>query len=326
MNKYLEKVVNFVYSKFVVLINFIVKILNNFMVFTSKHINNYIEKITIEVNNPALDFVERFLYNFIILVYWTLLQLNTLLKNILIILIFEYKMKKIQIYELIFGNKKFPLSTPNLYLSVLKNIPENSKILDFGCGSGICYRNKETIKLINKSNLSITGIDIDKFALSRFQKKIENNYLNSKVKLLYGDIFTMELPKFDYFIFSESAPVLPKIFLEKLILHIKNNLLNDDGKIIFINNLVENPQFITKFLKPKLKYFTTIDFGRTLTKDNFEELKNNTNMNVKYEKLESMNITEIANFFNIGFIERIFNKLGFKNYNVEQYKITFQNN
>ena len=45
-------------------------------------------------------------------------------------------------------------------------------------------------------------------------------------------------------------------------------------------------------------------------------------MKVNYVLLDSMTIEQIAKYFNIGFIYKIFNTFGFKNYDVNQYKIT----
>lgn len=314
MNKYIKLLWVFLCGKILSIINFI-----------NGCIKNQIDHITEEVNKPETNYFERFSYNVIIFIYWTIIRIRQLIFSLIIVLRNEYKFKKIQIYELIFGNKKFPLSTPNLFYSVLKEIPNNSRILDFGCGSGICYRKIDTIDLVVKSNYKITGIDIDKVAIDKFQNKINSNSLGNKINLICGDIFKMEInEKFDYVIFSESVPLLSGEFLNNLISYIKSNLLQTGGKIIFINNLTENPQSIIKFIKPKIKYITTIDFGRVLSKNEFDNLAKINNMNVTYELLDSMTVEQVANFNNIGFIYKIFNTFGFKNYDVTQYKITLE--
>ena len=314
MNKYLRQFCLFLYSKIVLISNFI----NNTM-------TNYVNYISQEVDKPTTDSFEKFYYNLFIFVYWTILRIKQLIFNLIMLVGVEWKFKKIQIYELMFGNKKFPLSTPNLFYSVLKEIPESSNILDFGCGSGVCYKNINTINLIVKSNHKITGIDINKFAINKFQDKINSNSLADKIELKCGDIFTMEISdKFDYVIFSESAPLLSTEFMIRIVSHIKNNLLRAGGKIIFINNLAENPQFITRVIKPKLKYITTIDFGRVITKDEFDNLALANQMKVKFELLDLMTVEQVAKFYNIRFIYKIFNIFGFKNYDVTQYKITLE--
>jgi len=232
---------------------------------------------------------------------------------------------KIKIYESTFGNDKFKLSTPNLFYSVLKNIPDNSSILDFGCGSGICYKNKRIMNLIEKKNLLVTGIDIDSFAIDEFKKNLKLSLSTDKINLMCGNILKEQFnKKFNYVIFSESAPLLKKCFISEVISHIKMNLLDSSGKVIFINNLVENPQFFVSFIKPKLKYITTLDFGRVLTIEEFNNLAVANKLKISFEILDSMTVEEIAILYNIGFIYKTISRLGFKNYDVNQYKITME--
>lgn len=314
MNKYLKQIWLFSISKMLLIITFI----NN-------TITNYINYITRELDNPNTDSFERFYYNLFIFIYWTIIHIKQLFINLLMLISIEWKIKKIQIYELIFGNKQFKLSTPNLFYSVLKELPPSSTILDFGCGSGVCYKNIDTMNLIIKSDFKITGIDINELAIHKFKERVNSNSLENRINLKYGDIFTMEFnEKFDYIILSESAPLLSKEFMIKIIFHIKNNLLKSGGKIIFINNLIENPQFVARFIKPNLKYVTTIDFGRVITKDEFFNLALDNKMKLKFELLDSMTIEQISKYHNIYFIYKIFTIFGFKNYDVMQYKITLE--
>jgi SAM-dependent methyltransferase len=314
MNKYLKHFLSFFSCKILLIITFI----NN-------TITNYINYITRELDNPNTDSFEKFYYNILIFIYWTIIYIKQLIINLIILINIEWKIKNIQIYELIFGNKQFKLSTPNLFYSVLKELPPNSTILDFGCGSGICYKNIDTINLIVKSNFKITGIDINELAIHKFKERINSNSLTDRINLKYGDILTTDfIEKFDYIILSESAPLISKEFMIKIIFHIKNNLLKSGGKIIFINNLIENPQFVTRFIKPKLKYVTTIDFGRVIKKDEFFNLASDNKMKVNFELLDSMTIEQIAKYHNIYFIYKLFTIFGFKNYDVMQYKITLE--
>jgi alpha-N-acetylglucosaminidase len=232
---------------------------------------------------------------------------------------------KIKIYEYTFGHENFKLSTPNLFYLTLKDIPDNCNILDFGCGSGTCYKNKKVINIIIEKKLKITGLDINSFEVEEFKKNIKNTPLENILSVKSGDIFNEIFnEKFDYVIFSESAPLLENLFLIKLIAYMKNNLLTLNGKICFINNLVKTPQFFVSFIKPKLKYITTLDFGRVLTADDFYNYATANKINVKFQILESMSIEEIAIFFRINFIYKIAKNIGFTNYDVEQYKITME--
>jgi SAM-dependent methyltransferase len=324
MNKYLERIWLYLYNFIIMILYKISNFISLFCKFVTQTIQNYVNNVILEINKPNIDFFEKFYYNCIFFTCCSLIQIKPLIINLLKLTKNEFNTKSVQLYEKIFGNKKFALSTPNLFNSVLNTLPINSTILDMGCGSGVCYKNNDTLNLIIKSNFKITGVDINKIALSKFQERINKNSLGSKVKLCCGDIMTMKLEKYDYIIFSESAPTIPKNDLHKIVFYITKNLLNENGKIIFINNLVDKPQKITKFLKPKLKYITSIDFGRTLTKLDFDELGYDNNMSVKYELIEKMSVEDISKLYYLNFIYKIFNKFGFKNYDVLQYKITLE--
>ena len=308
-----------------ILLGFLYKKILLILKFLNNYVSNYIQNITETINDPTVDFVERFFNNIIIFIYWKILYAKITISKLIENIIFLFKLIEIKIYELTFGNTNFKLSTPNLFYSILKDLPNNSKILDFGCGSGISYKKKDTIDLIIKKNHMITGIDINSFAINKFEKKIKFSILDGKINLKCGNIFTEEFnEKFDYVIFSESAPLLTNQFLIKVINHIKHNLLNSNGKIIFINNLVENQQFFVTVIKPKIKYITTLDFGRILTMNEFEKLASDNNMKIKFEVIDSMTVESIAKLFKIDFIYKIVSRFGFKNYDVKEYKITME--
>jgi 2-polyprenyl-3-methyl-5-hydroxy-6-metoxy-1,4-benzoquinol methylase len=297
------------------------------LLFLSTYINNlfstYIENITQHANDPASDFVERFYYKIIIFFYWAIANIKSKILKLIKNIIFQCKLKKIKIYESTFGNTDFRLSTPKLFYSVMKDIANNSNILDFGCGSGACYKNNDIINLIVKSNQKITGIDTNEFAIENFRTNVSRSLLASRMNLKCGNIFTQNFDeKFDCVIFSESAPLLSSDFLVEIVSYIKYNLLKTNGKIIFINNLVENPQFIINFMKPKIKYITTLDFGRVMTVGEFKKLATVNEIKISFEILDSMTIEEIASHYNIAFLYWFFGKLGLKNYLVTQYKIT----
>ena len=304
---------------------FIYKMILSILRFIENHVANYVTNITREVNEPTTDFFERFYYNFFILLYWTIKNVISSILKFKKYVCIQYKLKKIKMYELTFGNKKFKLSTPKLFYSILKDLPNDSNILDFGCGCGTCYKNEDMVNFIIKTNQNITGIDINSFAIEEFKKNIKLSPLIDRLNLRCGDIFAEKFnKKFDYVIFSESAPLLENIFVIKVIDHIKSNLLNPNGKIFFINNLVENPQFFVSLIKPKLKYITALDFGRILTVDDFKIFAAKNEMSVKFEVLDSMTVEEIAIFFRIAFIYKIARIFGFKNYDVKQYKIVME--
>lgn len=66
---------------------------------------------------------------------------------------------------------------------------DKPRILDIGCGSGV-----QTIELAKLSNSEIIGIDIDQSLLDKLNKKIEEEGLSNRIKVLNCSLFNMEFP------------------------------------------------------------------------------------------------------------------------------------
>lgn len=231
------------------------------------------------------------------------------------------------LYEHFFGNPNFKLSTILLFLHSLKKIKPKSKVLDFGCGSGTYYSNVDVIQTIKNLDLEIQGIDIDPVYISKCKNRIIISGLDDNVDIMLCDIFDYKIEnesdKFDYVIFSESAPLLSSELLESITLYINKNLVKSDSKIIFINNLTENEEYMNIY-KPMLKYLTMIDFGRVLKAKEFEDLSLIINRKITINLIDEMSIKEILSFFYLYFIYPILICLGVKNYQVKQYEIIME--
>lgn len=232
------------------------------------------------------------------------------------------------VYDYFFGNADFKLATPNLYNYSISKLPDNSKVLDFGCGNGICYKNNNVINTIKNKNLNIIGIDIDEIYIKQCSERIITSNLQDNVCIKLMNIFDYEIEekinKFDYVILSESAPLLSNELLVNIIKYIDNNLLKQDGKIIFINNLTDskNPM---KDLKPYLKYISLIDFGRLLSLEEFISIANNMNKKININLIDSMRLKEVLSFFTLDYLYYIIRLFGIKDYNIDQYEIIFTN-
>ena len=202
----------------------------------------------------------------------------------------------------------------NLNLNIFQN---EIHILMGPNGSG-----KSTLaKVLAGSSLYTIKAEYIKFC----KQRIIDNKLEKNVNILLQDVFEyISLDKFDYIIFSESAPLMSKKFLYKITNHVSDNLLLENGKIIFINNLIENPSLIVKFCKPLLKYIIWTDFGRILKKKEFEELANSLDKKISFEIIGAMSLSNIAKYFKYDYLYWIFNNIGLTNYDIEQYSITLE--
>jgi SAM-dependent methyltransferase len=234
----------------------------------------------------------------------------------------------ISAYDHFFGNAKFKLSTPNLYNYSISKLPNNSKVLDFGCGNGVCYKNNNVIDTIKNKNLQIIGIDIDEIYIKQCTKRIITSNLEDNVFIKLMNIFDYEIDedknKFNYVIFSESAPLLSNELLINIIKYIDCNLIKKDGKIIFINNLTDAKSPMKKY-KPYLKYISLIDFGRLLSFEEFVSISKVMNKNISTNLIASMSFKDVMSFFSINYLYYIAKLFGITDYNIEQYEIIFSN-
>ena len=275
------------------------------------------------------NFKNLFFTNLKIVIFYLLCTISYLFT------IFKFKINfdffnKIYIltYDYFFGNENFKLSTPNLYNYSISKLSDNSKILDFGCGNGICYKNNNVIDTIKSKNLQIIGIDIDEVYIKQCNKRIINSELEDRVTIKLMNIFDYEIKdnedKFDYVIFSESAPLLSNELLVNIIKYIDINLIKKDGKIIFINNLTDSKSPV-KIFKPYLKYISLIDFGRLLSFDEFNYIAKDMNKNISINLIASLKFTEVLSFFKLDYLYYVANLFSVTDYNIEQYEIIFSN-
>ncbi len=258
-------------------------------------------------------------------------------KSIYLILVIFFKIKiklfynyiKNKFYDYFFGNTNISISTPRLFESVLDKCYNNSHIMDFGCGNGIYYK-KDFIKnkIINK-NFKITAIDIDNQSVNKCDKRVKKNNLSNNIDVLCENILDYKTSnKFDYIIFTESLPLINKNLLKEILIYMNENLLKENGKIIFINNLVDDeyPKLLS-FIKPYLKYIILIDFGRVINKDEIEDTAKYINKKIEINlinknKINELSLFNLLNYKKNNFIYKLINKFIINlDYEIKQYEI-----
>lgn len=254
-----------------------------------------------------------------------------LLTKIKLILTPFYVYIKNKFYDYFFGNADISISTPRLFESVLIKCSKNSHIMDFGCGNGIYYKKGFIKKQILDKNFKITGIDIDNQSVKICKDRIKKNLLSNYINVLCQNILNYKVDeqnKFDYIIFTESLPLINKNLLKEILIYMNEYLLKDNGKIIFINNLVDDdhPKLVT-FIKPYLKYFILIDFGRVINKSEIEEIANYINKKfeinlISKNKIYELSLINLIAWKKYNFIYKLINKYIINlDYDIKQYEI-----
>ena len=139
-------------------------------------------------------------------------------------------------------------------------------LLDVGVGTGV------PLKSIHKklTGVQILGIDIDKNYIEKAQEIFQKE---QNVEILEFDFYKMadSTKRFDLILFGGSFMLMPD---REEALRIAKSLLNEGGSIVFLMTLYEDGtklELLEK-IKPTLKHFTTIDFGRLVYRREFLEL------------------------------------------------------
>jgi alpha-N-acetylglucosaminidase len=165
-------------------------------------------------------------------------------------------------------------TTNECYKGSLDYISNGSRLLDVGIGNGIML---ETFgPLIKFKGLKITGIDIDAGYLRHCRELIRKHQLEDYIDVCQGSAESYAPGQqgcFDFVLFSMSFMLLrdPRSVLDRA-----RSWLKPDGEIVFVQALFKRRSCLVDLVKPKLKYLTTVDFGRaTYEKDFFDLLSEN---------------------------------------------------
>jgi alpha-N-acetylglucosaminidase len=158
------------------------------------------------------------------------------------------------------------------YDNCLNYISRQAAVLDVGVGNGIMLKNFHS--LIKSKELKITGIDINRYYLNHCQSLIEKYGLDQNIEIHCTPVEKYE-PRcrecFDFILFSMSF----MLFTDPCrVLETAKDWLKPGGEIIFFQTIYKDEFRLMEFIKPRLKYITTVDFGRvTYEKEFLETLK-----------------------------------------------------
>jgi len=174
-------------------------------------------------------------------------------------------------------------TTNECYGSCLNYVPSGSRLLDVGIGNGIML---ETFHpLIKYKKLKITGIDIDEGYLRHCKELIQEHQLEDYLDVCQGaaESYTPG-PEggFDFVLFCMSFMLLrdPRSVLARA-----RDWLKPGGQIIFVQALFRRRSRLVDLVKPKLKYLTTVDFGRATYERDFFALLQENGLSVKEDRV-----------------------------------------
>jgi alpha-N-acetylglucosaminidase len=163
-------------------------------------------------------------------------------------------------------------ATHHCYQNCLNYFGEHASILDVGIGNGIMLKTYHP--LIKAKSLKITGLDINKEYLNHCDSLIHNYGLENHIEICNQPVESY-IPEedacFDFILFSMSFMLLSD---QRRVLERVKNWLKPNGQIVFFQTVYKVPFKLMEFIKPRLKYITTIDFGSvTYETEFFSKLK-----------------------------------------------------
>ena len=175
----------------------------------------------------------------------------------------------------------------NCYENCLNYIPNDATILDVGIGNGKML--KRYHRLIKSKHLKITGVDINRIYLNNCSRLIQNYNLENHLKLYHQPIESFEPSgpeSFDFILFTMSFMLFEN---QISILDKVRGCLKPGGNIIFFQTMFREKSRLMEFIKPRLKFITTVDFGKVTYENEFLELLEAQNLSVTQNRSTAKN-------------------------------------
>jgi len=173
--------------------------------------------------------------------------------------------------------------TDYCYQNCLEYVREQSTILDVGIGNGVMMDHFHG--LIKEKGLHITGIDINRNYLNHCASNIQQYRLENHVTIHCRPVETFQPPQgsaFDYIFFTMSFMLFQN---QHLVLDRAQNWLKPGGEVLFFQTLFREKVPMIEFVKPKLKFFTTIDFGKVTYEYEFLNLLQSKGLQITEDRM-----------------------------------------
>lgn len=144
---------------------------------------------------------------------------------------------------------------------------------------------KDFHSLIKSKNLKITGIDINRHYLNHCECLVKKYQLEKHIRICCSAVedYHPEVEKYFYFILFSISFMLfqnPRLILDRA-----KNWVRPDGKIVFFQTMFKEKFRMMEVVKPKLRYITTIDFGKVIYEKDFFGSLEQKNLSISEDRL-----------------------------------------
>jgi ubiquinone/menaquinone biosynthesis C-methylase UbiE len=169
------------------------------------------------------------------------------------------------------------------YKNCLEYFPPKSRILDVGIGNGNMILRCHN--MIKSKGLKITGIDINSSYLKHCSNMISQWQLDDYIEIIHQSVERFS-PKenhyYDFILFSMSFMLFKD---QRFVLDRIRPWLKPTGKVLFFQTMFRNKSVLIDLIKPRLKYLTTVDFGKVIYNSDFTDLMKEKHMLIKEDRL-----------------------------------------
>lgn len=156
--------------------------------------------------------------------------------------------------------------TAGWYRAVLERLPQGCRLLDVGIGTGSALI-ANAAQLVRKQ-MHVTGIDIDADYVERCRRAVAQQRLTDHIEARLESVYDHRGGPYGAVYFSASFMLLPD---PPAALRHVTTLLAPEGRIYFTQTFELKRSPGMEVLKPLLRRFTTIDFGRVNYEADFRQ-------------------------------------------------------
>jgi ubiquinone/menaquinone biosynthesis C-methylase UbiE len=182
-----------------------------------------------------------------------------------------------KLYQWVIGD-----ATDCCYRSCLNYFYRNAVILDVGIGNGVMVKNYHVA--IKEKCLKIIGLDIDTTYVHHCRGLLEDYDLSDHIKVLEQPVENFRPHRgrsFDFILFSMSFMLLED---QEGVLRRVSKWLKPGGEVVFFQTMFKSRNRLIEEIKPRLKHFTTIEFGEVTYEDDFYALLERQNFRVQTDR------------------------------------------
>jgi len=184
-----------------------------------------------------------------------------------------------EVYTALFGAQASPVATPHGFVKILQRVPKGGRVLDIGIGSGVYLEHPPVRQLIVERELTVDGVDICDPSIVICQERIQKHGLEKHCSAVCKDARELEtVGTYDAILFMESFPCMTKPLFVDIFRSVQRLLKREVGVTYLYHNLGDPKKLGTagvllgRILKPSVKLFLGVDFGRLTTLTEMDEL------------------------------------------------------